>query len=78
MLGTPSNGRIEVEAARMAIEWKNLFAKELQVAAQQLAKDSGLVTAEHLLQALPTATSRVLQAVKKHSTGSVNVEQRVA
>ncbi|MEE8452487.1 MAG: hypothetical protein V3R99_11255 [Thermoguttaceae bacterium] len=78
MIGTQSNGRIEFEAARMAIEWKNLFAKELQFAALQLAKDSQVVTAEHLLQALPIATSRVLHTVNKHSAESDNARRRIA
>ena len=78
MIDGQSNPKIEVEAARMAIEWKNLFATELQLAAQQLAKGSELVTAEHYWQALPTATSRVLHVVKTHSTESANVQRRIA
>lgn len=46
------NPRIEVEAARMAVQWKNLFATELKSAAQQLANGSDLVTADHYRQAI--------------------------
>ena len=72
------NPRIEVEAARLAVEWKTLFATELKSAAQQLAKGSDLVTADHYRQAIPEAVSRVLHAVKTESVESANVQRRVA
>ena len=72
------NPRIEVEAARMAVQWKSLFATELRLAAQQLAEGSDLVTVDHYRQALPDAISRVLHAVKTQSVESANVQRRVA
>lgn len=75
--GQPSP-RIAVEAARMAVEWKNLFATELKSAAQQLADGSDLITADHYRQAIPDAVSRVLQAVKTESAESTNAQRRVA
>lgn len=72
------NLMIEVEAARMAVEWKNLFATELKLAAQQLAKGSDLVTANHYRQAIPDAVSRVLHAAKTESGEFANVQRRVA
>ncbi len=64
MADSKSGPRIELEAARLAVEWKNLFAAELKSAAQQLASGSDLVTANHYRQALPNALSRVLHAAK--------------
>ena len=78
MVDGRSNLKIEVDAARIAIEWKNLFATELRLAARQLAKDSDLVTMEHYRQALPTATSRLLQIARTEATGSAHVQRRIA
>ena len=72
------NPRIEVQAARMAVEWKNLFAAELKSAAQQLAKGSDLVTVEHYRQAIPKAVSRVSQAAQTESLESADVQRRIA
>jgi hypothetical protein len=72
------NPVIELEAARIAIEWKSLFASELRVAARQLAKGSPRVTAEHYRQALPVAVAKVLQAVNTCSTGSRDARCRIA
>ena len=71
------NPRIGVEAARMAVQWKNLFAAELQLAAQGLARGSDLVTADHYRRAIPDAVSRLLHAAKTEG-GSANVQRRVA
>ncbi len=73
-----SNQRIEVEAVRMAVQWKSLFATELQLAAQQLAKGSDLVTVDHYRQAIPEAVSKVLQLAKTESVESAHVQRRVA
>ncbi len=78
MVDGQSSPRIEVEAARLAVEWKNLFANELKLAAQQLAKGSDLVTADHYRQAMPEAVSRVLNAAKTTLVESRNVQRRVA
>jgi hypothetical protein len=72
------NPRIAVEAVRMAVEWENIFATELKSAAQQLAKGSDLVTADHYRQAVPLAIARVLHATKTESVESANVQRRVA
>ena len=72
------NPRIEVTAARMAVEWKNLLGAELKLAAQQLAKGSDLVTVDHYRQAIPDAVSRVLHAAQTESVESANVQRRVA
>ena len=75
--GQPSP-RIEVEAARMAVQWKSLFATELRLVAQQLAEGSDLVTVDHYRQALPDAISRVLHAAKTESIESADIQRRVA
>ncbi len=72
------NPRIEVKAARMAVEWENIFAAELKSAAQQLAKGSDLVTVDHYRQAIPDAVSRVLHAAQTESAESADVQRRVA
>jgi hypothetical protein len=78
MVDGQSNPRIELEAVRLAVEWKNLFAHELRLAAQQLAKGSDLVTANHYRQAMPEAVSRVLDAATTRSVESHNAQRRVA
>jgi hypothetical protein len=78
MAAAQSDPRIELQAARAAVEWKNLFAEELDVAARQIANGAELVTAEHYRQALPIATSRILDAIESHRNKSSNVQQRAA
>jgi hypothetical protein len=73
-----SSQRIEVEAARLAVEWEKLFATELKLTAQQLAMGSDLVTANHYRQALPDAVSKVLHAAETTLVESRNVPRRVA
>ena len=77
MADSQPNPRIGVEAARMAVEWKNLFARELQSAAQGLARGAELITVEHYRQAIPDAVSKVLHAAKTEGN-SANVQRRVA
>ncbi len=78
MTDSQSEPRIEVGAARMAVEWKNLFAAELKSVAQHLAMGSDVVTKEHYLQAMPIAVSKVLQAVQEEAIGSANAKRRIA
>lgn len=59
-----SNARIEVNAARLAVEWKNLFAAELKRAAQDMAQGAEVVTVEHFRLAVPLAVSKVLRNVQ--------------
>ncbi len=73
-----SSLRIQVEAARLAVEWKDLFATELKVAAQRLANGADLVTANHYRQAVPDAVSKVLHVAKIPLGESCNVQRRVA
>jgi hypothetical protein len=73
-----SSPRIELEAARLAIQWESLFATELKLAAQELANGSDLVTVDHYRQALPDAVSRVLHAAKTKLVESRNAPRRVA
>lgn len=65
------SARIEVKAARMVVEWKNLFASELKRAAQEMAQGADLVTAEHFRLAFPIAVSRVLQDVQLTESSNV-------
>lgn len=67
---------VDVEAARLAIEWKYLFATELQRVARHLAQESGSVTVEHYRQALEPAVARLLEAVHKRATESSHAERR--
>ena len=78
MMDGQSKPRIEMEAARMAVEWKNLFAVELKSAAHYLAMGSDLVTKDHYRQAAPIAVSRLLQAVQEEPVESTNVKRRIA
>ena len=73
-----SSPRIDVGAARLAVEWKNLFAHELKLAAQRLAAGSDLVTANHYRRAMPEAVSRVLDAATTSPVESHNAQRRVA
>lgn len=73
-----SNPRVEVAAARLAVELKSLFATELKLAALELAKDSGPLTPEHYRQAVPKALSKVLQAGNTLPAPPSNVQRRVA
>ncbi len=73
-----SSPRIDVEAVRLAVEWKNLFAHELKLAAQRLAAGCDLVTANHYRQAMPEAVSRVMHAAAATSVESHNAQRRVA
>ena len=70
--------RIELQAAKTAIEWTNLFAQELDAAARGAAKESGLVTSDHYRQALPIATSRVLAAINSQNVEDHDVNSRAA
>jgi hypothetical protein len=69
---------VDLEAARLAVEWKELFAAELRLAAQRLATGTGLVTADHYRCALASATSNVLQTINTSSGESVDVRRRIA
>lgn len=62
-MNSKSSPKIELQAIRMAIEWKNAFAMELQSAAQEAAEDCDVITVEHYRQALPIAASRVLGVI---------------
>jgi hypothetical protein len=73
-----SSARIELKAARLAVEWKSLFATELELVAERLAENCDLVTADHYRQALPEAVSRLLHAVETQSVERHNAERRVA
>jgi hypothetical protein len=72
------NQRIELAAARIAIDWKNLFASELHAAAQRLATGSQLVTTEHYWRALPAATASMLRAINTCSTESSDAKREIA
>jgi hypothetical protein len=78
MAGAQLDARIELQAAKMAIEWTSLFAHELAAAARQAAIDSELVTEEHYRQALPIAASRFLAALKSPNSQVSDVNSRAA
>ena len=69
---------IEVTAARLAIEWKHLFATELKLAAIKLAHGSLRLTSEHYRQAAPIALAKVLEAVNSPTDSASNAQRRVA
>ena len=69
---------VDVEAARLAVEWKELFAAELRLAARRLATGAELVTADHYRRALASATVSVLHTVNTHCMESADVERRIA
>jgi hypothetical protein len=69
---------VDLEAARLAVQWKELFAAELRLAAQRLAAGTELVTADHYRRALASATVNILQTVNTCSGESVDVRRRIA
>jgi hypothetical protein len=69
---------VELEAARLAIEWKHLFATELRIAAQDLAIGAECVTADDYRRALATATQRVLDKVNTRRIEPADVQRRSA
>jgi hypothetical protein len=69
---------VELEAARLAIEWKHLFATELRIAAQHQAKGAECVTADDYRRALTTATQRVLDTVNTRRIEPADVHRRSA
>ena len=69
---------VELEAARLAIEWKHLFATELRVAAQRLAVGAKVVTADQYRSALATAIERVLENANRPREESADVHRRIA
>jgi hypothetical protein len=69
---------VEVEAARLAIEWKHLFATELRLAAQRLAVGAKVVTADQYRRALATATERVLEKANRPRVEPADVHRRIA
>lgn len=78
MVESRSIPRVELEAARLAVEWKNLFATELAIAAKQVAQGSDLITTDHYRQAVSTAISRVSQAIRTQSVETSHAQRRVA
>lgn len=76
--GSCSDLPVELEAAKLAIEWKHLFATELHIAAQRLAMGAELVTADQYRRALSTATERVLEKVNSPRTRPADVHRRIA
>ena len=69
---------IEVEAARLAVEWKGLFAKELRRAAQELAAGATIVTPNHYRRALVSATVSVMESADSPCNVSTYVDRRIA
>lgn len=69
---------VELEAARLAIEWKQLFAAELHAAAQRLAIGAESVTAVQYRRALATATERLLEKVNAPQIGPADARRRIA
>jgi hypothetical protein len=69
---------VDLEAARLAVEWKERFAVELGVAARLVATGAEIVTADHFRSALASATAAVLHTANKHLTESANVHRRIA
>ncbi len=74
-----ANLSIEVSAALLAIEWKDLFGRELKLAAIQVAQGADRLTSEHYRQAAPTALAKVLKTISNSpSDSSSDVKRRVA
>ncbi|HET6883785.1 MAG TPA: hypothetical protein VFI31_26770 [Pirellulales bacterium] len=69
---------VELEAVRLAIEWKHLFATELRLAAQRLAIGSNVVTSDQYRSALATALERVLENANKPRVKPADVHRRIA
>ena len=67
-----------MEAARLAVEWKHLFAAELKPAAEQVAKGSAVITADHYREALPIALTNVMDALKLQKSVSTNAPRKIA
>ena len=76
--GSGADLPVELEAARLAIEWKHLFATELRLAAQRLALGAKVVTSDQYRCALATALERVLENANKPRVEPADVHRRIA
>ena len=59
--------RIEIGAARMAIEWECLFAMEICQAAANMAGDAEIITQTHYRAALPHVLARLADVIDSQS-----------
>lgn len=69
---------VEVEAARLAIEWKHVFATELRSAAQRFAFGDKAITADQYRRAVATAAERLLEHAKRSRVEPTDVHRRIA
>ena len=69
---------VELEAVRLAIEWKHLFATELRRAAEHLAAGAKVVTVDQYRRALATAVERVLENANGPRIEPADVHRRIA
>lgn len=76
--GICANLPVDLEAARLAVEWKHLFATELRLAAQRLATGATTVTADQYRRALATAAERVLEKANSCRIEPADVHRRIA
>jgi Fe2+ or Zn2+ uptake regulation protein len=76
--GSGADLPVELEAVRLAIEWKHLFATELRLAAQRLAVGAKVVSADQYRRALATALERVLENANSPRVEPADVYRRIA
>ena len=70
--------KIELRAARMAIEWEYRFAMELKQTAAEMANGLAVITQEHYQAALPLVLSRFAQISTPASCEYPNPKSRAA
>lgn len=78
MVDDYARAEIELQAARLAVEWQHLFAAQLMSAAEQVAHGSAMITVDHYREALPAALASVLDSVKKQMCVSTNAHRKIA
>lgn len=66
------------DAVSLAIEWKQVLHRELLDAAERIAGDADVLTAEHLHQALPAASERLIEIAREQSSEATDVHRRSA
>jgi hypothetical protein len=78
-MGETADFQIDVEAAKVLIEWKSMFANEVAVRARRLAAESnrpGRVTLSHYRQAAQIAVRSLTAAILDE--GPSSDDQKVA
>jgi hypothetical protein len=69
---------IDFEAVQMVIEWKNLFGRELNRIAREMAEGANPVGCSHYRQALPEAMDRTMRLIHSQLDQAQDEQLRAA